>query len=192
MNKEQYLAFHKTCCEKMIEITAAKNADYCGVGEDPFANFSRVEALGITDTARGFLVRMTDKLSRVTSFVQKGILLVKDESVEDSLLDLANYCILMAGYLKSKRNEEETLKTIEKIQGKNTIRLSKEEYEKLLNNQVSKHQDTDNLSDVKTFIEREMYLTKDQVAANLPYDELAKPFPCDQQVKPLYDSKGLY
>lgn len=101
MTKKQYFEYHAWACKRLQEITAAKNADYTGEGDNPFANFTRVEALGITDTVRGFLVRMTDKLSRVNSFAQKGILQVKDESVEDTLLDLANYCILLAGYIKS-------------------------------------------------------------------------------------------
>ncbi len=103
MNKAEYMAFHEKCCARMIEITKAKNADYTGEGDDPFANFSRVEAMGVTSVERGFLVRMLDKVSRITSFVQKGILLVKDESVEDTLLDLANYSILMAGYIRGKK-----------------------------------------------------------------------------------------
>lgn len=106
MNKQEYFAFHKAFCEKMESITAAKNADYTGIGDNPFANFERVEALGICSTEQGFLTRMTDKLSRITSFVQKGVLQVKDESVEDTLMDLANYCALMSGYIKSKRNEK--------------------------------------------------------------------------------------
>ncbi len=106
MRKSEYLEFHAAMCQRMIEITKAKNADYTGEGDDPFANFTRVEVLGITDTTRGFLVRMVDKLSRITSFAQKGILEVKDESVEDTLLDLANYSILLAGYIKSKKEEK--------------------------------------------------------------------------------------
>jgi hypothetical protein len=90
----------------MMAITKAKNADYTGVGDDPFANFSRVESLGITDTVRGFLVRMTDKFSRITSFAQKGVLQVKDESVEDTLFDLANYCLLLAAYIRSRKKSE--------------------------------------------------------------------------------------
>jgi hypothetical protein len=103
MNKLEYMQFHAKCCESMKTITAAKNADYTGVGDDPFANFTRVHALGICTTEQGFLTRMTDKLSRLSSYCQRGELLVKDESVEDTLLDLANYCILLAGYLKSKQ-----------------------------------------------------------------------------------------
>lgn len=87
----------------MMEVTKRKNADYTGETSDPFANFTKVEALGITDTERGFLVRMTDKMARITSFVQKGELQVKDESVQDTLLDLANYAVLLSAYITSKK-----------------------------------------------------------------------------------------
>ena len=103
VTKDDYMQFHADCCAKMIAVTKAKNADYTGTSLDPFANFSRVEAIGICSTEQGFLTRMFDKFSRVTSFVQKGVLQVKDESVEDTLIDLANYAILMAGYIRSKR-----------------------------------------------------------------------------------------
>lgn len=103
MNRTEYLAFHRACCDKMVEITAAKNADYTGGSEDPFFNFTRVEANNICETERGFLTRMSDKFARITTFVNKGVLKVKEEGVEDTLLDLANYCILMAGYIRSKR-----------------------------------------------------------------------------------------
>jgi hypothetical protein len=91
----------------MHQICKVKNADYTGPeGDDPFANFSRVEHLGIATTEQGFLTRMTDKMSRLSSFSRAGVLHVKDESVEDTLFDLANYCLLMAGYLRSKRVAE--------------------------------------------------------------------------------------
>lgn len=104
MTKSEYMAFHKAACEKMHTITKAKNADYTGTGANPFANFERVEALGICSTEQGFLTRMTDKMSRLSSFVQRGVLEVKDESVEDTLLDLANYSILLAAYIKAKKS----------------------------------------------------------------------------------------
>lgn len=106
MNRKEYLEYHKAVTEKMFTITKAKNSDYCGITDDPFANFSRVEAVGITTTERGFLVRMMDKMSRLNSFVQKGVLEVKDESVEDTLFDLANYSILLAAYIHGKKHGE--------------------------------------------------------------------------------------
>jgi len=103
VNKEQYLAFHKAACEQMIETTRKKNNDYTGITQDPFANFTAVESQGICSTETGFRVRMTDKIMRLDSFIQKGVLEVKDETVQDTLFDLANYCILLAGYIESKR-----------------------------------------------------------------------------------------
>jgi hypothetical protein len=90
-------------CSKMMEITKRKNADYSGSGVDPFANFRQVGSLvQKPDVIEiGFITRMSDKMSRIGSFISNGTLQVKDESVEDTLLDLANYCLLFAGYLKS-------------------------------------------------------------------------------------------
>jgi hypothetical protein len=107
MTREEYFQFHEAMTKKMMEITRAKNADYTGAtGDDPFANFNRVGSLGVCTTEQGFMVRMLDKYMRINSFVQKGFLHVKDESVEDTLLDLANYCLLFMGYLESKKNTE--------------------------------------------------------------------------------------
>ena len=113
MTKKEYLKFHKEFAEKMIEITQRKNADYAGHNnDDPFANFRVVENIGITTAEIGFLTRMTDKLSRITTFVQKGELLVKDESVFDTLLDLANYSALLAGFIKDKKERNKKVSVI--------------------------------------------------------------------------------
>jgi hypothetical protein len=112
MTKEEYMKYHADMCQRMIDTTRSKNADYTGTDPDPFANFGTVDKLGITSGEVGFLVRMSDKFMRITSFVQKGILLVKDESIEDTLIDLANYCILMAGYIKSKKQRKELIEQL--------------------------------------------------------------------------------
>ena len=100
---EDYFEFHEKFCKEMTEITKKKNADYTGESGDPFSNFKLIEAFGAATTEQGLFARMTDKMSRISSFIQKGKLEVKDESVKDSLMDLANYCIIFAGYLESKK-----------------------------------------------------------------------------------------
>lgn len=105
-SKEEYLKFHKECCDKMVEVTRAKNHDYAGFTDDPFANFRVVENCGIASTEQGFLTRMMDKVSRINSFVKQGVCNVKDEKIEDTLIDLANYSILMAGYIRQKKVEQ--------------------------------------------------------------------------------------
>lgn len=106
MNRAELLAFHDEFTAKMKDICVAKNADYAGPGgDDPFANFRRTEAMGIAKTEAGMLVRMVDKLSRISTFLEAGQLQVKDESVEDTLVDLANYSLLLAGYIRGKKKD---------------------------------------------------------------------------------------
>jgi hypothetical protein len=101
MDKQQYFEFAKTFFNDCIEISRKKNADYTGGNSNPFSNFTSVENLGLK-TEQGFLTRMMDKMARIGSYVSKGELQVKDESVIDTLRDLANYSCLLAGYIKSK------------------------------------------------------------------------------------------
>lgn len=105
MTKTEFLQFQAEFFNDCAKISAAKNADYTGTSNDPFANFQAVEALGIS-AVDGFLTRMMDKMKRVASFNQNGELLVKDESVTDTLKDLANYSSLLAGYIESKAREK--------------------------------------------------------------------------------------
>jgi Nucleotide modification associated domain 1 len=110
MNRKEYMEFHQRFCVKMQDITQKKNADYAGDGGDAFANFRQIGGMvkvGNADVvAIGFLTRMSDKFSRIGSFITNGQLQVKDESVEDALLDLANYSALFAGYLRDKEKEK--------------------------------------------------------------------------------------
>ncbi len=116
MTKEEYMQFHQDCCNKMVAITKAKNADYTGGSANPFSNFEQVGNLVQLPVVVqiGFITRMSDKLSRVGSFITKGVLAVSNETIEDTLLDLANYCILFAGYLRSLRKESDVLEMLPK------------------------------------------------------------------------------
>lgn len=104
MNGKELVEAFDAKVAKMRETLVAKNADYAGAIEgDAFANFTRVEALGIATTEQGMLTRMLDKMCRLASFVKKGVLQVKDESVTDTADDLAVYSILFSIYQSSKR-----------------------------------------------------------------------------------------
>jgi hypothetical protein len=106
MDRDELLASHKNLCGKAYTLMQKKNSDYAGKGGDePFANFTRCESMGICKTEAGMLVRMTDKMSRLSSFVESGTLEVKDESVEDTCLDLINYSVLFYAYLQSKKEQ---------------------------------------------------------------------------------------
>ena len=106
MTREDLLKMHEMICEKGRNLMRKKNADYAGNdGLEPFANFTRVEAMGICTTEQGFLVRMTDKMSRLSSFVESGKLAVENESFEDTIIDIVNYSVLMYAYLHDKKTQ---------------------------------------------------------------------------------------
>ena len=62
---------------KALELFIKKNKDY----GDAFAQYGVI----------GVLMRIEDKLKRIVSINKNSIILVNDETVEDTLLDLHNY-----------------------------------------------------------------------------------------------------
>ena len=78
---------------KMGKIHDAKNADYSG--GNPLGNFMEAEGFGI-DAFKGVLIRLSDKYMRIKSLsILKDMTgEVKDESIEDTLLDLASYALI--------------------------------------------------------------------------------------------------
>jgi hypothetical protein len=60
---------------------------------DPFANF-RLSELGGIDAWKGIAVRLGDKYSRLMSFIQKGELKFKEESIKDTFMDTAIYSLI--------------------------------------------------------------------------------------------------
>lgn len=105
MNRDRLLQLHRETCSKAYELMCRKNADYSGGGNgrDPFLNFTRCETMGITTTERGFLVRLTDKMSRLSTFCDTGTFKVTDEKLEDTIEDIINYSVLFLAYVKSKK-----------------------------------------------------------------------------------------
>ena len=105
MNREELFKHHAKLCKTALEIMEKKNHDYAGKGgENPFANFTRTEAMGVASTEAGFLVRIVDKVSRLSTFASSGELKVDNESYEDAILDIINYCILFHGYVSTKKD----------------------------------------------------------------------------------------
>jgi len=103
INVSELLQHAADMTSKALSIMAKKNHDYAGAdGTTPFRNFTRVEDLGICKTETGILVRMTDKLSRLCTYVEEQKFLVGDETFDDTLIDLINYCIILSCYCKEK------------------------------------------------------------------------------------------
>lgn len=50
-------------------------------------------------------IRLGDKFNRISSLIKRDELKENDESLEDTLLDMAGYSILALKYLKEHKNE---------------------------------------------------------------------------------------
>ncbi len=107
MDKHDYYAFAAAMCRRATELSGRKNQDYADPDADPddpfavWANFTACERLGICTTEQGILVRMLDKIVRISKLVGGRNPAVADESIADTLDDLHNYTVLLAGFLSA-------------------------------------------------------------------------------------------
>ena len=79
-----------------LELFTKKNADY----GDAFAKFGLV----------GVLMRIEDKIQRALSISKSGVVLVDDEGIKDTLLDLHNYAAM--GVMLLDENSRKTATNI--------------------------------------------------------------------------------
>lgn len=76
-------SMHKEICECLTNVYSNKNADY----GDSFSSLRK-------EFPEAILVRIGDKYNRLKTLYRKKDILVTNESISDTLLDLANYCIM--------------------------------------------------------------------------------------------------
>jgi len=113
MKPEEYFELHEKLCTEARELSMRKNNDYAAPDsnkEDPyrvFRNFMQVLAFGICPVPQGFLVRLSDKFSRLCNILRPGhVRTVLDEKTKDTILDIINYACLLYAYLIVKKQEE--------------------------------------------------------------------------------------
>lgn len=76
-------------CDHLKQVLQAKNCDY---GDSAFQSPILYPSL---DSTSAILVRMSDKIQRIAKlFSSNEVPQVRNESLNDSILDLAGYCIL--------------------------------------------------------------------------------------------------
>jgi hypothetical protein len=88
--------------DNMKSVYEAKDNDYSANGL-PMGNLRKCEEAGI-DAWRGCLVRIGDKMSRLENFLKEKEYLVISEKAEDTVIDLANYAILMSCLLEELKS----------------------------------------------------------------------------------------
>ena len=79
------LGIYQNIINNLEDTYKRKNSDYGNSVGDTYEKFGDIS----------FLTRITDKYNRILSLADKGECgEVKDEALEDTILDLANYCLL--------------------------------------------------------------------------------------------------
>lgn len=78
--------------EEMKHVHAIKGHDY-GDRVRPYQNLRVSEEIGVP-AWKGTLIRLLDKVARLKTYAAQGELLVKDETIKDTCVDLANYLII--------------------------------------------------------------------------------------------------
>lgn len=87
-------ATFESVLDEMKELHAKKDKDYGSAFHKSFEEF------GVT----AGVVRLNDKMERVKALVKNGKAEVKDESLLDSLKDMASYAVMLYVELKNKEN----------------------------------------------------------------------------------------
>jgi len=91
----------------MKEIHDKKSHDYA-TSEDPLLNLRACEIFGKFPAWKGVVIRLSDKMGRLwNAFNGK---LMKNESIEDTLIDIANYAILCLILFKDYEEKKNTKK----------------------------------------------------------------------------------
>lgn len=81
---EPKVAQHYAICQKLNQIYKAKNHDYGDSFGDTYKKLGIISAV----------TRLSDKMNRLMSLAVSHDVQVKDEKIEDTLLDMANYAIM--------------------------------------------------------------------------------------------------
>jgi len=99
INKEEYFDQLGSNFTDGLELMKLKNKDYSGI-VNPFKNFESSEIVGVS-VERAILVRIMDKVCRVSQLLDNEAE-VKDEKINDTLMDLQNYANILNTYIHFK------------------------------------------------------------------------------------------
>ena len=86
---------HKEICKQMTDTYKRKNSDY----GDSFVKVRQ-------EYPHAIIIRLMDKLERLKTLYKGKEQKVNDESIEDSLLDMANYCVMETIELRNNEDKK--------------------------------------------------------------------------------------
>jgi len=102
MTPAQFDDFFYELIPEIRDLLNKKRHDYTVDGGSIFANFQQSEEFGV-GTLVSICIRIGDKVQRLKSYCKNGKLLVAEETVMDTFIDLIGYCILALAFIKSEQ-----------------------------------------------------------------------------------------
>lgn len=81
-------------CDNLKEVHAAKNADYGNSWVKHLMKYG----------LRPFTMRVSEKVNRIDAIIDNGKAFVKDESIKDTLIDIAAYALMTAAELEDDKD----------------------------------------------------------------------------------------
>lgn len=97
MTHPELRKFAEAQFKKALDIMTRKNADYSAGDEDALRNF-KTAALVNLDPKHILLANIVNKVSRAGNLLSKEAA-VAEEKIDDTLIDLVNYAVLLMAYL---------------------------------------------------------------------------------------------
>ena len=98
MNVQDFISFIETTQQQEIQVLKNKANDYAN--QDIFSNFKKTADMIGLEPDKVFQMLLAIKLCRIVELTSGKE--AKNESLDDTMLDMANYAKLYRGYLKSE------------------------------------------------------------------------------------------
>lgn len=102
MNKQEQLEYFNQFVQEMRQTMIAKGDDYAG--EDRLANFKHAGTISRIGATRQVLSLIATKVARLGQLLESGEA-PRNEATKDSILDLANYSLLLAMVIEDEQRK---------------------------------------------------------------------------------------
>lgn len=111
MNREQFIAHLDQTYAEAAAIVKLKNQDY-GADANPFKNFEFSAQIVGCPAETGIMVRFSDKVARIGNLLNGKDPAVKEESIDDTILDAINYLAILRAWRVHMAEQREQQKLV--------------------------------------------------------------------------------
>ena len=109
---DRFIKDSQSILDRCVQIMSAKSHDYAE-SKDAFINFKTAAQLAGISPEQTLLTLLGMKLSRLTQLVGKGKQ-PKNEALEDTMVDVINYTLLLRGMIKERTGQSEPIREVMK------------------------------------------------------------------------------